>query len=350
MKITKSQLKEIIKEEAVKLQKKSILENRKKEITKELRQLNEGEDTGNPKDTGNPFDLNNSSNLEEFYDKIIEVWTKYCGQSPNDWGVANDNRVILYNLLESGDLARKINGVWSPNALNQAKSGTDFYTNNPEDMEAHLQKMGYKKGGYTLSPGHSIRNNEERLKSFENINENSISDEDYTKKKEQDNVAFKNKRNLESHTLNYINDMLLDNPVNLYGQPWEGRVAKFNSDTPYLSKVSRVSMPHQGESRSDDGSASIEFEDGNSWLSISPDEIKAHGYAIPNDTFRNTDKEGFQTLLGIVQRITKDSGYWSDSDVQKIMRNAMTYFGQYVIDVDNLELYANENWTERIDK
>ena len=38
------------------------------------------------------------------------------------------------------------------------------------------------------------------------------------------------------------------------------------------------------------------------------------------------------------------------SDVQKIMRNAMTYFGQYVIDIDNLELYANENWTERIDK
>ncbi len=342
MKITKAQLKEIIKEEAVKLQKKSILENRKKEIAKELLQLNEG------KDTGNPYDLNNPSNLDDFYRKVVDAWTFYCGQRPNDAGVANDNRVILYNLLKSGEFFDRINMMWSPNALNQATSGTDFYTNNPEDMEAHLQKMGYSKGDYTLSPGVASKNKEEKSEELQE-NSNISSDEDYTKKKEQDNVAFKNKRNLESHTLNYINDMLLDNPVNLYGQPWEGRVAKFNSDTPYLSKVSRVSMPHQGESRSDDGSASIEFEDGNSWLKISPNEVKAHGYAIPNDTFRNTDKEGFQTLLGIVKRITKDSGYWSDSDVQKIMRNAMAYFGQYVVDIDNLELYTNENWTERVD-
>jgi hypothetical protein len=41
MKITKSQLKEIIKEEVSRLQKKTILENRKKEIVRELRMLNE---------------------------------------------------------------------------------------------------------------------------------------------------------------------------------------------------------------------------------------------------------------------------------------------------------------------
>jgi len=41
MKITKSQLKEIIKEEVSRLQKKTILENRKKAIIKELRMLNE---------------------------------------------------------------------------------------------------------------------------------------------------------------------------------------------------------------------------------------------------------------------------------------------------------------------
>jgi predicted outer membrane protein len=42
MKITKNQLRQIIKEEAIKLQKKTILENRKKEILRELRMLNEG--------------------------------------------------------------------------------------------------------------------------------------------------------------------------------------------------------------------------------------------------------------------------------------------------------------------
>jgi hypothetical protein len=42
MKITKSQLKEIIKEEVSKIQKKTILENRKKEIVRELSELSEG--------------------------------------------------------------------------------------------------------------------------------------------------------------------------------------------------------------------------------------------------------------------------------------------------------------------
>lgn len=154
--------------------------------------LNEGIDTGNPLnegiDTGNPYDLNNPDNLanlhkmldknlkelqnyrEEYYDKIIDVWTYYCGLRANDAGVSNDNRAILYSLLESGELdddmvddkmssqvlskiKEKVNQMWSPNALHQNKSGTDFYTNNPEDMEAHLEKMGYSKGDYTLSPG-----------------------------------------------------------------------------------------------------------------------------------------------------------------------------------------------------
>ena len=43
MKVTKSQLKEIIKEEVSRLQKKTILENRKKEINRELRTLSENE-------------------------------------------------------------------------------------------------------------------------------------------------------------------------------------------------------------------------------------------------------------------------------------------------------------------
>lgn len=154
--------------------------------------LNEG------KDTGNPFDLNNSSNLanvhdkldknlkelqdyrEKYYDKIIDVWTYYCGQRSNDAGVSNDNRAILYSLLESGEfdnnmvddnmasqvlgkIKEKINQMWSPNGLHQDKNGTDFYTNNPEDMEAHLQKMGYSKGDYTLSPGDASRNDDTRF-------------------------------------------------------------------------------------------------------------------------------------------------------------------------------------------
>ena len=119
--------------------------------------LNEGVDTGNP------YDLNNPSNLDDFYDKIVDAWTFYCGQRSNDAGVSNDNRVILYNLLESGKLSERINMMWSPNGLHQDKNGTDFYTNNPEDMEAHLQKMGYSKGDYTLSKGVASQNDDTRF-------------------------------------------------------------------------------------------------------------------------------------------------------------------------------------------
>lgn len=130
---------------------KLVLEELMKEIgtnvtTKEM-PLSEGIDTGNP------YDLNNPDNLENFYRKAAEAWTVYCGQSANDAGVSNDNRVILYNLLESGEFAEKMNQIWSPNGLNVNKDGSDYYTNNPEDMEAHLEKMGYSKGDYTLSPG-----------------------------------------------------------------------------------------------------------------------------------------------------------------------------------------------------
>jgi hypothetical protein len=166
--------------------------------------LNEG------KDTGNPFDLNNSSNLadvkeqldenlkelqdyrEKYYDKIIDVWTYYCGQRANDAGVSNDNRAILYSLLESGEfdnnmvddnmasqvlgkIKEKINHTWTPVGLHQDKNGTDFYTNNPEDMEAHLQKMGYKKGGYTLSPGAASKDRFEQPYTNPDTREGSMS-------------------------------------------------------------------------------------------------------------------------------------------------------------------------------
>jgi hypothetical protein len=316
MKITKAQLKEIIKEETVKLKRKIALENKNK--------LNEG------KDTGNPYDLNNPSNLEEFYNKIVDVWTIYCGQRANDAGVSNDNRAILYNLLESGELAQRVNQMWSPNSLAQNKNGTDYFTNNPEDMEAHLSNMGYSKGSYTLSPGIASQGKE-----VDELNESDDLEGD--ERREREHVIWDNKKMVEKEALNSINELIATNPVNIYDSPYNGTVRKGNIS--HVPQVSRVQMPHQGESWSNEGSASIEFEDrGGSWLEISTEKVKGHGSGIPNETYRNTDKEGLHTLLGVVKKITKESGYWSDVDVQKIMRNAMMYFGQFVIDVDNLEV------------
>lgn len=72
MKITKSQLKEIIKEEAIKFQKKTILENRRKEIVRELRMLNE-----------------NVSN------KIESIADKHCDGDFNWWNLMEDIKTAL---------------------------------------------------------------------------------------------------------------------------------------------------------------------------------------------------------------------------------------------------------------
>ena len=66
MKITKSQLKEIIKEEVSRLQKKTILENRKKAIIRELRMLNEG--------------VNEAENVEEIVGALQKGMQKVAGK------------------------------------------------------------------------------------------------------------------------------------------------------------------------------------------------------------------------------------------------------------------------------
>tara|TARA_B100000963_G_C22605047_1_gene662083 strand:+ start:583 stop:2010 length:1428 start_codon:yes stop_codon:yes gene_type:complete len=156
MKISKKELEKLVIEGLIKEMGPGIASTSLRGKTGNV--LNEGEDTGNP------YDLNNPSNLDDFYNKISKVWLEYCGkQKTNDAGVSNDNIVILYNLLESGEFSEKMKQLWSPVSLNVAKDGSDFYTNNPEDMEAHLQKMGYSKGDYTLSPGIASQNDDTRF-------------------------------------------------------------------------------------------------------------------------------------------------------------------------------------------
>jgi len=88
------------------------------------------------------YDLSNPKNLDNFFMELIQLWTKYCGQNPNNSGIANDNRVILYNLLKSGELAEKINQFWSPSSLHLAGSSREYFTANPEAMSNHLKSIG----------------------------------------------------------------------------------------------------------------------------------------------------------------------------------------------------------------
>jgi hypothetical protein len=90
----------------------------------------------------NKYDLSNPSVMDEFYNDLIKVWTKYCGQNPNSFAVSNDNRVMLYNMLKDGTIMDKINQIWSPGTLNLGTHGSEYPTNNPEMMTKHLNSMG----------------------------------------------------------------------------------------------------------------------------------------------------------------------------------------------------------------
>lgn len=144
MKITKKELTKIIKEEAENFIKLRNLQKRKSKVEFEIKLLEEGsvDDFISSKNTSNPYDLSNPSVMNEFYNDLIKVWTKYCGQNPNNSAISNDNIVMLYNMLKDGTIMDKINQTWSSFTLNLGTHGKEYLTNNPEMMTKHLNSVG----------------------------------------------------------------------------------------------------------------------------------------------------------------------------------------------------------------
>ena len=144
MKITKEELKQLIKEESENFIKLQKLRERKLKIEAKIKVLKEGsmDDFMGSKKTSNPYDLSNTNVREQFFNDLISVWTKYCGQNPNSSAIANDNRVILYNMLNDGTIQRIINQIWSPSSLNLGSHGREYPTNNPNMMSKHLNSVG----------------------------------------------------------------------------------------------------------------------------------------------------------------------------------------------------------------
>lgn len=144
MKITKEELKQLIREESENFIKLQKLRERKLKIEAKIKVLKEGsmDDFMGSKKTSNPYDLSNTNVREQFFNDLISVWTKYCGQNPNSSAIANDNRVILYNMLNDGTIQRIINQIWSPSSLNLGSHGREYPTNNPNMMSKHLNSVG----------------------------------------------------------------------------------------------------------------------------------------------------------------------------------------------------------------
>jgi hypothetical protein len=90
----------------------------------------------------NKFDLSEKENLDEFFYQLVTLWNQYTGHKPSNAAVANDNRVILFNLLMDGGLAKVINQRISPSGLHLGSHGSEYYTNNPDQMEEFLKRIG----------------------------------------------------------------------------------------------------------------------------------------------------------------------------------------------------------------
>jgi hypothetical protein len=89
------------------------------------------------------YDLRDGNNIEEMLDGIVSILTKYMGtNSTNSAAVGNDNRVLIYDLIESGKLKQTIERRLSPMNMHHGASGREYWSNNKEAMTKHLNKYG----------------------------------------------------------------------------------------------------------------------------------------------------------------------------------------------------------------
>jgi hypothetical protein len=114
MKITKNQLRQIIKEEAIKLQKKTILENRKKEILRELRMLNENYELNHMGASGAQFITIPSiaeleeKNIQNDFEEAVEMWMEGSVQGQDlkegeEYEVYFGDYEVAFTLAKNGD-------------------------------------------------------------------------------------------------------------------------------------------------------------------------------------------------------------------------------------------------------
>jgi hypothetical protein len=97
----------------------------------------------------NRYDLTNQSNVDDMMRDITGIIAKYTGvQSTNDAAVGNDNRVKIYNMLNSGEFQKKISQMIPPSSMHQGynheANQAEYFTNNPEAMSEFLNSIGMK--------------------------------------------------------------------------------------------------------------------------------------------------------------------------------------------------------------
>jgi hypothetical protein len=97
--------------------------------------------------TEGKYDLTNQGNVDDMMRDVISILTKYVGtHSTNNASVGNDNRVIIYNMIKSGEFQKKISQMLPPSSLhkkfNHETNQPEIWTDNPEEMTKFLASIG----------------------------------------------------------------------------------------------------------------------------------------------------------------------------------------------------------------
>ncbi len=97
------------------------------------------------------YNLTNGDNISNMMRDVTSVIAKYLGtHSTNNGAVANDNRVILYDMIKSGDFVKHIQQMLPPSSMHYGSSGREYLTNNEKEMVRFLQSIGVNTEGITF--------------------------------------------------------------------------------------------------------------------------------------------------------------------------------------------------------
>jgi len=102
---------------------------------------------------GGKYNLSSQENVEEMMRDVVAILGKYVGvQSTDNAAIGNDNRVKIYNMLNSGEFQQKISQMLPPSSMHQAydhdNNQAQYWTNNPEEMAKFLNSIGITKHNF----------------------------------------------------------------------------------------------------------------------------------------------------------------------------------------------------------
>lgn len=102
---------------------------------------------------GGEYNLSKPDNAEDMMRNVVGILAKYVGtHSTNNGAIANDNRVILYNMINSGDFAKHIQQMLPPSSMHYGSNGREYLSNNEEAMVEFLNSIGISTDNITFKP------------------------------------------------------------------------------------------------------------------------------------------------------------------------------------------------------